>query len=517
MSNGKSSIYDLRADKPIIVKDQQNDLPIKKILFHKSNQRPDLVLTADSKIVKLWHHDEGGKILTSIEPEHRVNDLCVVGGDSGLIFMPTETMKVQVYYIPSLGIAPKWCHFLDNLTEELEENANPEIYDNYKFITQTELETLGLSHLVGTSLLRAYMHGHFIDLRLYRKVKTLADPLAFHEYKKDKVKEKIQAQTLSRIQLSQLPAVNRDLAERMIKLERTRTEDGVLDPALAPDKRAAVKERKKEAKATKAAQFLGDDRFASMFQNPDFQIDKSSEEYKNIQPIVESFEKRVVKKKKDIVDDQEEEEEDEDQVGSEDDDDDDNSDSESSDDEAFQKTLKQKYKEKGQAWRAERERLQKLDREADLRQRLGGGENTQRTKKPDGGVIDGAVKGGESNSYKGDSGKGHFAKDSGYRTVTERSGSGKVKGKKRTLMERIAAEGGEEETVKVTAGGRESTFVPKSSRPPPPHGGKKSFKTMRQEQKDAEYRQRKKERRGAGSILPRPKLPPKFYMGKRVQ
>lgn len=28
----------------------------------------------------------------------------------------------------------------------------------------------GLSHLVGSSLLRAYMHGYFMDIRLYHKV-----------------------------------------------------------------------------------------------------------------------------------------------------------------------------------------------------------------------------------------------------------------------------------------------------------------------------------------------------------
>lgn len=28
----------------------------------------------------------------------------------------------------------------------------------------------GLSHLVGSSLLRAYMHGFFMDIRLYHKV-----------------------------------------------------------------------------------------------------------------------------------------------------------------------------------------------------------------------------------------------------------------------------------------------------------------------------------------------------------
>ena len=41
---------------------------------------------------------------------------------------------MQAYFIPSLGPAPKWCSFLENLTEELEETANPTVYDDYRFI-----------------------------------------------------------------------------------------------------------------------------------------------------------------------------------------------------------------------------------------------------------------------------------------------------------------------------------------------------------------------------------------------
>lgn len=59
----------------------------------------------------------------------------------------------------STGPAPKWCAFLDNLTEELESSASQTVYDDYKFITKQELESLGLDHLLGTNLLRAYMHG----------------------------------------------------------------------------------------------------------------------------------------------------------------------------------------------------------------------------------------------------------------------------------------------------------------------------------------------------------------------
>lgn len=54
--------------------------------------------------------------------------------------------------------------------EELEEENETTIYEDYKFVTREDLERLNLTNLLGTNLLRAYMHGFFIDHRLYVKV-----------------------------------------------------------------------------------------------------------------------------------------------------------------------------------------------------------------------------------------------------------------------------------------------------------------------------------------------------------
>lgn len=50
-STGHVLLYDIRNGLPVLVKDHQYDLPIKDLTFHEPL---DLVLSMDSKIVKLW-------------------------------------------------------------------------------------------------------------------------------------------------------------------------------------------------------------------------------------------------------------------------------------------------------------------------------------------------------------------------------------------------------------------------------------------------------------------------------
>ncbi len=60
-------------------------------------------------------------------------------GDSGLLLMATEQSRVLSYYVPALGPAPRWCSFLDVLTEELEEEQEASVYEDYKFVTTAEV------------------------------------------------------------------------------------------------------------------------------------------------------------------------------------------------------------------------------------------------------------------------------------------------------------------------------------------------------------------------------------------
>jgi ribosome biogenesis protein ENP2 len=74
-----------------------------------------------------------GSTFTSIEPADGadINDVCVWPG-SGLLLLATDACRLGSYFIPSLGPAPRWCSFLEGLTEELEETA-PAVYDDYRW------------------------------------------------------------------------------------------------------------------------------------------------------------------------------------------------------------------------------------------------------------------------------------------------------------------------------------------------------------------------------------------------
>uniref|UniRef100_A0A8D2DFD3 Nucleolar protein 10 n=1 Tax=Sciurus vulgaris TaxID=55149 RepID=A0A8D2DFD3_SCIVU len=218
-----------------------------------------------------------GKIFTSLEPEHDLNDVCLYP-NSGMLFTANETPKMGIYYIPVLGPAPRWCSFLDNLTEELEENPESTVYDDYKFVTKKDLENLGLTHLIGSPFLRAYMHGFFMDIRLYHKVKLMVNPFAYEEYRKDKIRQKIEETRAQRVQLKKLPKVNKELALKLIEEEEEK-------------QKSTWKKKVKNLPS-----ILTDDRFKVMFENPDFQVDEESEEFRLLNPLVSKISEKRKKK-----------------------------------------------------------------------------------------------------------------------------------------------------------------------------------------------------------------------------
>lgn len=190
-----------------------------------------------------------------------------------MLFMATENTKMQTFYIPSLGPAPKWASVLDCLTEELEESNSEVVYDDYKFVTKPEIENLGLEHLIGTNLLRAYMHGYFMDVRLYKKAKSVVNPFEFEEYRKKKIRETIEKNRENRVQVNKLPQVNKDFALKLLNDQMT------------------------QKKKNNASSLLTDERFKKLFEDPDMEVDKNADEYRLLNPVLSRLDKS---KKKDI-------------------------------------------------------------------------------------------------------------------------------------------------------------------------------------------------------------------------
>ncbi|XP_073102570.1 uncharacterized protein [Elaeis guineensis] len=277
-SAGKVSIYDLRMSDPVRIKDHMYGSPILNIKWHQTlNSAEPKLVTADSHVVRIWDPNTGDN-MTSIEPNAgTINDICIFR-ESGLMLLALDCSQIPSYFIPALGPAPKWCSYLENLTEEMEEGSQTTIYDDYKFLTKEHLERLNLTNLIGTNLLRAYMHGFFIDYRLYKKAQALADPFAYDAYIEKRKQEKIDAERASRITIKKkLPKVNRLLAARLLEKEAAEEAEKNLDDADT---------KKKTSKKNRGlnSEILRDERFVAMFENKDFEVDELSPEYLALHP-----------------------------------------------------------------------------------------------------------------------------------------------------------------------------------------------------------------------------------------
>jgi len=133
--------------------------------------------------LKIWNTDSESSNFTYIEPKNDIRDVCS-NKDNGLIFIATDHTKICSYYIPDMGPAPEWSSWLDNLTEEIEVKDNKTIYQDYQFLTKDELSKLGVEKLIGSPYLRAYLHGYFMDIRLYKKFRAIVNPDEYKNYLK---------------------------------------------------------------------------------------------------------------------------------------------------------------------------------------------------------------------------------------------------------------------------------------------------------------------------------------------
>ncbi|PNS14966.1 hypothetical protein CAC42_2195 [Sphaceloma murrayae] len=306
-STGLVNIYDLRSPMPLLQKEQGYDEPIQNLRFLESNHMSEKVMSADKKIIKIWDA-ESGDAWTSVEPAVDLNHVEWVP-NTGMFLTANEGRQQHSFLIPQLGPAPRWCAFLDNLVEEMAEDANDPnayksngygssgtVYDNYKFLSMQQLRELNMEHLIGqTSLLRPYMHGYFVAQKLYEQARLISNPLLFEQEREKSIQEKIAKERESRIRGSKAVKVkvNRKYAEKMIARDEANEarkarrmlrqgDDEKTAAGEAEDAEPAAGEGDEEEEVTEKA--LIDPRFSKLFQNEDFEIDETSREFGMLNP-----------------------------------------------------------------------------------------------------------------------------------------------------------------------------------------------------------------------------------------
>ncbi|CCL99104.1 uncharacterized protein FIBRA_01118 [Fibroporia radiculosa] len=296
-SSGHTLLYDIRSTRPMAIKDQGYGLPVQNVIWIEGGGRmagDGLVLSADKKVIKIWDRTSPEANFASITPAQDINDVHHVP-DSGLLMLANEGIQMTTYFIPQLGPAPRWCSFLENLTEEMEDQTARTAYQDYKFIERSELASLGLDQLVGTPALKPYMHGYFVSLQLYDTARVIANPYVYAEHRERVVRDKMEKLAESRIRTRKDVGVkvNKALAEKIRKEEeraQKREErrkakkvhedeetDGEAEEAMDVDEEDDKGKKEKP-------NLLSDPRFKELFENPEFEVDENTREFALLNP-----------------------------------------------------------------------------------------------------------------------------------------------------------------------------------------------------------------------------------------
>ncbi|RYO85795.1 hypothetical protein DL766_003751 [Monosporascus sp. MC13-8B] len=258
-SSGLIKLFDLRTPVPLLTKEHGPGFPIKNLAHLTTASQEKKILSADKRLIKIWD-ERDGDTWTSVEPTTDLNDVAWCK-NTGMLLTANEGTQQHAFFIPQLGPAPRWCSFLDNISEELAEEVRTDNYENYKFLTLPELRSLSMDHLIGkTNLLRPYMHGYFVASKLYEQARLIANPYAFEEERAKRIKEKVEKQRATRIRGNKKVKVNQKLVDKMLKRQEKR---GQVDTN---------------------AGLLGDERFARLFEDEEFKVDETTAEFRSLNP-----------------------------------------------------------------------------------------------------------------------------------------------------------------------------------------------------------------------------------------
>jgi ribosome biogenesis protein ENP2 len=142
-------------------------------------------------------------------------------------------------------------------------------------------------------MLKPYMHGYFISLKLYDAARVIANPFAYAEHREKLVREKMDklAETRIRSKKDAGVKVNKALAQKILKeaekaQKREDRKKVKKAAAVGPEdvETEDVEMVDGEDTVEQKPTLLSDPRFAKVFENPEFAIDETSREYALLNP-----------------------------------------------------------------------------------------------------------------------------------------------------------------------------------------------------------------------------------------
>ena len=277
LDNGIVRGYDIRSSHVLFERDHRNDFPVVGLHFVSKS----IIASADHKSVKMW--DVSGasaaetgdqKLVAFVESREKINGL-TFWPNLGLFFTPCDAPRVGTYFAPGIGPAPKWCSFLDTVADELNQQLaggksaaggaeTKQMYDDFIFLTREQLQALGADNLIGTSVVKAYMHGFWMDRRVHAKLRDVAEPFLYEKYKQQRIAEEVE----------------KTRPMRMPVRVRNETSKGAVNERLQrelADKMTQIENKKENVIAGK---ILEDSRFSKLWSNAAFEIEevKTSQE-----------------------------------------------------------------------------------------------------------------------------------------------------------------------------------------------------------------------------------------------
>jgi ribosome biogenesis protein ENP2 len=154
----------------------------------------------------------------------------------------------------------------------MEENSakNNNIYQEYRLLTEEDLEAVNATHMIGSKFVQASdVGGYIMKAKLYEKLKLQAQPFDLQKYREQRLQQKIDKEIGDRIYIknssrrSNKTNLNRKIMERM--KERMNKKGRKVQAA--------------EGTGDDLEELIQDDRFKGLLDEAKFKINETEEDF----------------------------------------------------------------------------------------------------------------------------------------------------------------------------------------------------------------------------------------------